>query len=396
MISPMLPHDRMPTAGGLYVQAVARALAEWGDLTVIAPNDPVNQPAPTKPGRPDSYVLAGQHDRRFVSRAARRAAQWLFGRLWPIDVSVPHLSYAVSLVRDPAARRALRGADLVDIQYSEFIRLAPLLRRLAPRARLVGTFHDVLSQRYERYAEAGEPSAPVAAWRRGAAIATRSERAAMRRLDVVAALSPKDAALLPGATVVLDPPLWDGGDAVRDRAPAPRLVFVGGMEREDNEDAVRALLREVWPVVYAARPDAVLRVIGRGARPDLAAELAAAPGVEAPGFVDDLAAEYARAWCAVIPLRLGAGVKFKTIEAVLAGVPVVTTPIGAEGIPASARFESVTDDLGALAAAALRVLDDAAAADERAAAVREWAKDTYSAPRFAGRLGAAYGLVDRS
>ena len=392
MVGPMGPHDRMPTAGGTYVHAVRQALSEYADVTALAPDDPVNRRALSADGLPTAFLLVGRGDRRLVARAARFVAQHVFAALHRFDVAVPHLSYAVSLVLDPRARRTLRDADVVDLQFSEYIRLVPLLRLLAPRARLVGTFHDVLSQRYRRYVAAREPSAPLRTWRTSAWLARRSEQAALRRLDVAATLNDKDAALLGGRTVVLDPPLWNGSDAVRARAGHPVVLFVGALDREDNQDAVAYLLDEVWPAVLAHRPEARLRIVGAGAGSGLADVLGSAPGVEAPGFVDDLPGEYAAAWCVVVPLRLGAGVKFKTIEALVAGVPTVTTTIGAEGIPAARRLEVVTDDPAVFAAAVRRVLDDPAAADARAETVRSWACERYSAVRFRERVGSVYGL----
>ena len=62
------------------------------------------------------------------------------------------------------------------------------------------------------------------------------------------------------------------------------------------------------------------------------------------GYVADLEPEYAAAWAVVVPLLQGAGVKFKTIEALLHGVPTVTTSVGAEGVGGADLFAGLTDD----------------------------------------------------
>ncbi|HET6968718.1 MAG TPA: glycosyltransferase family 4 protein, partial [Ornithinibacter sp.] len=170
----------------------------------------------------------------------------------------------------------------------------------------------------------------------------------------------------------------------------PTVVFVGHLARRENDEAVTWLLDEVWPLVRPAVPDVRLRVVGGGASRDLERRLAAEPGVEATGFVEDLAAEYRRAWLCVVPVRDGAGVKFKTVEAVVAGVPVVTTPVGAEGVAGPERFAGLTQDPEAFAAACVRVLLAPDAADAEAAVTADWARERFSRARFEGPVERLY------
>ena len=81
-----------------------------------------------------------------------------------------------------------------------------------------------------------------------------------------------------------------------------------------------------------------------------------AEGYTVRGFVDNLAAEYTLAQVAIVPLWLGAGVKFKTVEAALHGVPLVSTSVGAEGIPALSGQPQVSDDAGEFAAAIIEAM----------------------------------------
>lgn len=83
------------------------------------------------------------------------------------------------------------------------------------------------------------------------------------------------------------------------------------------------------------------------------------------GFVDDLEPEYRRAAAVIVPLEAGAGVKFKVVEAMIRGIPVITTPVGIEGIP-HAGAAWIADDSAGLAAAAIAVLRDREAAERRA------------------------------
>jgi glycosyltransferase involved in cell wall biosynthesis len=114
--------------------------------------------------------------------------------------------------------------------------------------------------------------------------------------------------------------------------------------------------------------------------------------VSVAGFVDDLEPEYAAAWVCVVPLREGAGVKFKTIESLIRGVPVVTTTVGAEGIEGPDLFSGVTDDAEEFTAFTAAVLQNPASAAARSLIAREWARREYSAAEFTRDVLDLYGI----
>lgn len=107
------------------------------------------------------------------------------------------------------------------------------------------------------------------------------------------------------------------------------------------------------------------------------------------GYVDDLQGVYARSSACVIPLLHGAGVKFKAVEAIVAGVPTVSTSVGAEGIE-SRWFNSVTDDPTSFAEALSAVLAHQARAERHAAAAREEAAERYGERAFAQSVARIY------
>ena len=115
--------------------------------------------------------------------------------------------------------------------------------------------------------------------------------------------------------------------------PSRRVVFVGSMDYHANVDAVTHFAREVWPRLRERLPGLVFSIVGRAPAPEVRA-LAAQPGVEVTGTVADVRPYYRDALAAVIPLRVGGGSRLKILEAMAAGVPVVSTRLGAEGIDA--------------------------------------------------------------
>jgi glycosyltransferase involved in cell wall biosynthesis len=142
------------------------------------------------------------------------------------------------------------------------------------------------------------------------------------------------------------------------RRREPRLVFVGNWWHAPNIDGVRWFVREVWPAVITARPDAELKLVGANVWSEVL-ELDAVPGVEVIGRVQDLGPVYDAAAIAIAPLRYGAGVKGKVCEALAAGVPVVATPVALEGLVLTRGADvELADDAAGMAPAILALLAD--------------------------------------
>lgn len=394
IVAPVVPFDAPPHAGGQYLQHVTRYAIAQGQTTVVVPNTPVNRDTAEAPGAPeDLVVVGGERPRTAAGRAVNRGLTVAYRRMRKIDPGYPSLIMARGLLRPGPAHEALLHADVVDLQWSESIRFARLVRRVNTQARVVGTFHDVQSQLFSR--EAYEEGSSLTYWRLAVWQARLHERRGVAALDEAAVFSEKDAHLLHDApnVRVIHPPLATGAERLPDEPLGPpTVVFVAHFSRDENDDGARWLLHQVWPLVTAAVPGASLRLVGRGTSEALGAAVDAHPEVTATGFVDDLRTEYANAHLAVVPLRRGAGVKFKTIEALLHGVPVVTTPVGAEGIDGPDLFAGVTDDPAAFARAMIRALTDRDQARTRARAALGWAVGEYSLPAFERSMARHYGI----
>jgi succinoglycan biosynthesis protein ExoO len=140
------------------------------------------------------------------------------------------------------------------------------------------------------------------------------------------------------------------------------LLLVANFAYAPNANAARRLLERVWPAVRRARPSARLVLAGGGMGPALQSLAGAAAGVEAPGFVDDLAPWYRRAAVVLLPVREGAGMLFKTIEALALGKATVGFPEAYRGIDVDAESAFLTvPSEGAMAEVAGRLLGDRAA-----------------------------------
>lgn len=136
------------------------------------------------------------------------------------------------------------------------------------------------------------------------------------------------------------------------------LMFVAGFGHPPNVDAAAWFVREVLPLVRARYSEIHLYLVG--SHPSAAVLALDGGSVTVTGFVtdDDLEARYGRARVVVAPLRYGAGVKGKVIEAMRFGVPCVTTSVGTQGIAGTATFLAAADDPAEFAAHVLRLLAD--------------------------------------
>ncbi|MBD2330154.1 glycosyltransferase family 4 protein [Alkalinema sp. FACHB-956] len=110
-----------------------------------------------------------------------------------------------------------------------------------------------------------------------------------------------------------------------------RLIFIGAMDNLANIDAARYLAREIFPQVRQRYPEATLALVGSRPVPEVQ-ELAQIPGVTVTGQVPSMADFLHRATVCVIPMRTGYGIKNKTLEAMAAGIPVVASDRGLEGL----------------------------------------------------------------
>ncbi len=169
-----------------------------------------------------------------------------------------------------------------------------------------------------------------------------------------------------------------------DFAKREGILFVGGFAHDPNQDAVLWFVKEVYPLIRKERQVAFMIA---GSYPTSEIEkLDGKNGIIVKAFAseEELASLYASCRIAVVPLRYGAGVKGKVVEALYHGIPVVTTPIGAEGIgeirTAACIVEEVQSQAAgkAFAAQIVSLYDDTVRLREMSIASQELARKQFS------------------
>jgi glycosyltransferase involved in cell wall biosynthesis len=285
---------------------------------------------------------------------ARHLPPGLVRRLDVLHLSANRRDRAARALRN-AVRLARRVPPLVD-RFSGFEReiaevlagrrfelgiiehfwCAPYVQLLsAACSRTILDLHNIESQLHERCA-ASEPHPAALAHRIFGKASLDLERQWLPRFSQVLAVSHEDAArarsIAPASRVAVYPnaiPLGPAPPRTDDEA----IVFSGNMEYHPNRSAVRWFGSQVWPQLRGEFPNLVWRLVGKNA--EGVRQLASGdPRIQVLGAVDDAVRELARSRIVVVPLLAGSGTRFKILEAWAAGLPVVSTSIGAEGLGA--------------------------------------------------------------
>lgn len=331
---------------------LARVLSERAQMTLLTFDD--NSEPPDNFEGPYKQVVLVKRDPGYTPTKILRGA---LGRT-PISL----LNYTTTPMKQALTQLlSEQNFDVVQFESIHLMSYLPILRVAANPPKVICDWHNIESELMQRYSER-EPTFLRRTYARKTARQLRSlEEQATRDFDAHVVVSQRDRGRLlklnPAASVSViengvdsayysDPDIekahaaWraqrEDGDAAVDEskqsASKPnRIVFVGSMDYHANIDGVVDFAREVWPAVYRHYPNLVFTIVGR----DPAAEvqrLAAIPGVEVTGTVADVRPYYREALAAIVPLKVGGGSRLKILEAMAAGVPVVSTRLGAEGL----------------------------------------------------------------
>jgi glycosyltransferase involved in cell wall biosynthesis len=339
---------------------------------------------------PNSYVRQGLAKRLLQLRSL--ASTRSFERL---QVTVP----AMQRTLDQVLRA--RRFDVVNLEFS-FLGDCDL-RQAPPRERLpslVVDSHNIdydLARQYANmrrslsrrlYAEAN--------WRK----LRREELGTYRDADGVYLCSAADEKHLldelPGVRTAVIPNAADiEYYQPRPTDPSPdrrTLVYFGLLSYVPNIDAVIHFIKDIWPRIAEAHPDARCKIIGGQPPPSLLA--LAGPRVQLTGFVSDLRPHLAAAAAVVVPLRLGGGTRLKIVEAMAMGKAVVSTTQGAEGIEAvPGRDILVEDEPAAFADAANRLLAEPGLAARIGQSARQLAVERYAWSGAARELESFYRRI---
>ena len=220
-----------------------------------------------------------------------------------------------------------------DVAVIEHFWCSPFAGILRPHAsRLVLDLHNIESEWHERMASL-ERWPLSHAHRRFAAAARRLERQWLSQFDTVMVTSEREhlqhglesAVVYPNTIPAVPAPAG---------ARRPQIVFSANLEYQPNISAVKWFGEEIWPQLQRRHPGIEWVLVGR--RPEAIRHVLPSGRVRTTGEVESAWPEIAASLVSVVPIRSGSGTRIKILEAWAAGTPVVSTSLGAEGLPAEA------------------------------------------------------------
>jgi O-antigen biosynthesis protein len=311
VVDAMLPqYDR--DAGGRSCFLYLQALRELGHAVFFMPNDQLRR-------EPYATVLQRMGVHLLIGKAYRcgRWKNWLSeqrGRITHVILHRPNVS-----MRYLPAIKKMRGMKILYFACD---------LRCLREARHYGIDGDMFHRREAAYWE-------------------KVERSIVEQVDIAYFFSQEEAQMVSSwnAANAHTLPLFPTDRAASLGLPYDQrngLLFVGGFAHEPNPDAVIWFATEVLPLVRRLLPDVEWHIVGH--QPTAGVRRLAGGRVFVEGAVSEARLEhlYRTTRLVLAPLRFGAGVKGKVVEAMCQGVPVITTPVGAEGIPAGGDVLSVS------------------------------------------------------
>lgn len=261
-----------------------------------------------------------------------RIASFLQKPWLPLFVAVRWSSQAAEWLRH---KTATLNPTRVHSEWTQLAQYFPIYNTVKEKSLNV---HDVLHQVAVRRSGNGLLS-PL--WRLESCRIKRWEARAYSGFDAVFAPTSKDVKLVKSIGKKLDqrvrrlsPPFGIYRPSKpRDYAEPLVLLFWGALNRAENAEGARWLIHRLLPLLRRHTSSCKLVIAGANPPRDLLAS--SRDGIEVTGFLDDPAPCFWRSHLAVLPLRIGAGVKVKVLECLASGLPVITTTVGAEGIDAA-------------------------------------------------------------
>lgn len=286
--------------------------------------------------------------------------------------AVSTLPYTILKYRSPAACHALvqeLRARPYDVVIADFLHAAAFfpspaeLRAIAPDTATVLFQHNVESKLWERqWKNATDPARKAyfyLEWKKVRAYEARK----CKQFDLVVAVSEVDRETMQrefGLAECPDVPTGVDTDTMRPGGATERpreLCFTGSMDWMPNEDAMEWFAEAILPRIARELPDVTLACVGRNPTPRMLALARREPRITMTGRVDDIRPYVDRAACYVIPIRVGGGTRLKVYEAMAMGKAIVSTRVGAEGLPVTHERDILfADDPESFARETVRVL----------------------------------------
>lgn len=346
------PHQLLPANTGARLRdyQLARQLAARASVTFVEMRRADEGHGASPEHSEFASVVSLNKDRRYTLAKIAR------GLAGPVPVTVLNC-WTPQLASQLAAVLRSKQFDTVQLEGVHLVEYLPVIQEAQGSPAIVADWHNIESELMSRYAVTSRGWAKKIAAKRTAKLLERAEDRLLETCAVHTVTSERERQKLlarcPSANIRVVPNGVDAGYySERELAEAcsqatghssrTTILFVGLMDYHANIDAVTWFSRRVWPRIARNYPDMHFTIVGRDPVPEVRA--LASDRITVTGTVNDVRPYYASAVAAVVPLRSGSGTRLKILEAMAAGVPVVSTRLGAEGIEAEKNIHLLLAD----------------------------------------------------
>jgi sugar transferase (PEP-CTERM/EpsH1 system associated) len=328
----------------------------------------------------------------------------IFQQVIQVPLDLPHqrgvrelLDYAVNFLScepyllvkycRPVVRKKLKGLlqeKTYDVILCDFLVTARAIPWDWPCPKVLFA-HNVEALIWQRHYEmARNPLWKIVSWREWKTTDV-AERRYLQKADHVLAVSENDrnvfARFLDPQKVTIIPTGADTEFFQRsDEKEMPNsLVFTGSMDWIPNEDGIFYFADEIFPLIQRQVPDVKLCIVGRRPSRRLQGLASRVPNIQLTGWVEDVRPYLAQHAVCIVPLRIGGGTRIKIFEAMSMEKAVVSTSIGAEGLPVrNGEHLLIADDPANFAESTLRLLGNASQRAQIGRAARHLVEENYS------------------
>ena len=273
--------------------------------------------------------------------------------------------------------------DLVQVEYNVMHHYKKQIKNIPS----VIVFHDISTKVHERGMINGDST-----HKKSFEIAKRLEPEIGNKFDTVITLTEEDKLYLANlgceTKIHVIPPQINVPNIDKIAKTPNSICFVGSYNREPNIQAVEILINEVFPKISCS---VSLNIVGKGLGRKIIQTIHNLEGVNYLGFVDDIDSFIASQMLMVAPIHMGAGLKMKITHSLACGTPVLTTPIGAEGINiGSENGLWIEESIEALSEKCLELMKNGQELEKAGLRGKEAVNRLFSPPRVTTKLNALY------
>ncbi len=364
---------------------LARVLAERASVSLLAFSDQ----QPSFPELKEIYddIITVPRNGYTLSKIVRGALG---------STPLPVLNYTSRAMANGLARLLdEKQFDIIQVESVHLINCLPVIRAARNSPVVICDWHNIESELLRQYAARERRIFRTAYARRTAGLMSETERRALREFDAHIVVSKQDAARLRSTNseaVIriiengVDTNYFSQNTEDDSRRSRNRILLVGSMDYHANVDGAVHFAHEVWPQVRPRNPELVFTIVGKDPDPEIRA-LQGLERVEVTGTVDNVRPFYREAAASVVPLRVGGGSRLKILEAMAAGVPVISTTLGAEGLDVRDGADIlIADSASEFAKAIADVVDNEALSNRLVAAGKALVTERYDWSKLGGSL----------